>query len=327
MPRGRQLTATVYVEPRAIGNVMQEFFRHNQSKGLATETQKAYRTYIGVFAKWYGLDNFVSNITPVILEDYICKCQDDGIKMVSIATYLTHIRVFIKFCISRGYMAPIEVTIPKYEREIKEPYTEEEMKLLLKRPQTDNWVEYRNWVMVNYFFATGQRLSTVLNIKVCDLDLKNSRVKLRWNKDKIQKYMPLSSALVGILQEYVLVSILQPDDYLFPEYEGNKLQRRGAEDAIGNYNRSRGVSKTSIHLFRHTFAKEYIQNGGNAVKLQQLMNHKSLEQTMKYVNLYRIDFSKDLDMYNPLDNFNKRNYAPMKRTKILGVSNYERKTS
>lgn len=324
MPRGRQLSATVYVEPRAIGNVMQEFFRHNQSKGLATETQKAYRTYVGAFAKWYGLDNFVSNITPIILEDYICKCQEDGIKMVSIATYLTHIRVFIKFCVSRGYMTPIEVTIPKYETEVKEPYTEEEMKLLLKRPQTDNWAEYRNWVMVNYFFATGQRLSTVLNIKVRDLDLKNSKVKLTWNKDKIQKYMPLSSAIVSILQEYILVSILQPDDYLFPEYEGNKFKRRGAEDAIGKYNRSRGVNKTSIHLFRHTFAKEYIQNGGNAVKLQQLMNHKSLEQTMKYVNLYRIDYSKDLDMYNPLDNFNKRNYAPMKRTKILGVSSYER---
>ena len=327
MPRGRQLSASVYVEPRAIGNVMQEFFRHNQSKGLAVETQKAYRAYVGAFARWYGLENFVSNITPIILEDYICKCQNDGIKMVSIASYLIHIRVFIKFFVARGYMTPIEVVIPKYEKEIKEPYTEEEMKLLLKRPQTDNWTEYRNWVMVNYFFATGQRLSTVLNIKVCDLDLKNSKVKLIWNKDKIQKFMPLSSAIVGILQEYILVSALQADDYLFPEYEGQQLKRRGAEDAIGKYNRSRGVTKTSIHLFRHTFAKEYIQNGGSAVKLQQLMNHKSLEQTMKYVNLYRIDYSKDLDRYNPLDNFNKRNYTPMKRTKIFGGATYERTSS
>ena len=55
MPRGRQLSASVYVEPRAIGNVMQEFFRHNQSKGLAVETPKTYRAYVGAFARWYLL--------------------------------------------------------------------------------------------------------------------------------------------------------------------------------------------------------------------------------------------------------------------------------
>ena len=77
-------------------------------------------------------------------------CQDDGIKMVSIASYLIHIRVFIKFCVARGYMTPIEVVIPKYEKEIKEPYTEEEMNLLLKRPLTDNWTEYRNSSKIKY---------------------------------------------------------------------------------------------------------------------------------------------------------------------------------
>lgn len=316
MPRGRKMVKLVELEACMISKAMEEFFRHNEVKGLAEDTQKSYRWYVGSFAQWYG-EKEMEDITEETLEDYISKKLKQGNKMVSVATHMVHLRRFFRFCESRGYMESIEVMIPKYEKELKEPYTDEEMQRLLKRPVTQNWAEYRNWVMVNYFFSTGQRLSTVLNIKVADLDLIESRVKLCWNKDKRQKYMPLSTALVKILREYIDRSDLHEQDYLFPEYEGKKLQKRSAEDAIVDFNHSRGVDKTSVHLFRHTFAKNYIQNGGNPVKLQKLMNHKTIEQTMKYVNLYSSDFADDLDLFNPLDNFQKRTYKPVKRTAVV----------
>ena len=173
--------------------------------------------------------------------------------------------------------------------------------------------------MTNYLFATGQRLSTVLNIQVKDVDLNNAKVKLVWNKDKRQKYMPLSTATVKVLREYITLSGLRDYDYLFPEYEGKQLKKRSAEDAMSDYNHSRGVSKTGIHRWRHTFAKNYIVNGGNPIKLQKLLNHKTIEQTMKYVNLYSTDFADDLDLFNPLDNFKRKNYVPVKRKKVAGV--------
>lgn len=70
--------------------------------------------------------------------------------------------------------------------------------------------------------------------------------------------MPLSTALIKVLREYILLSGLEENDYLFPEYEGKQLKKRSAEDAIADYNRARGVERTGIHLFRHTFAKNYI---------------------------------------------------------------------
>lgn len=316
MPRGRKIIKQIEVEEHTLQSASQEFYKHNRIKGLATETQKAYQVYVDCFIKWCGEDTLLTNITTATIEDYICKKSDDGNKPVSIATNMVHLRRFFRFCCSRNYMDRLEITIPKYEKTLKEPYTDEEMKLLLAKPITNNWVEYRSWVMINYFFSTGQRLSTVLNIKVSHLDLENARVKLIWNKDKIQKWMPLSPALLKILREYIDVSDLHEKDYLFPEYEGKKLQKRSAEDAIIKYNKSRGVTKTSIHLFRHTFAKNYIVNGGNPAKLQKLMNHKTIEQTMKYVNLYGNDISSDLDLYNPLDVFKKRNHVPMKRKTV-----------
>lgn len=320
MPRGRTITKVIEVEECSAEQASAEFFRHNQIKGLSAETQKGYRGYVNNFIKWYGAENPVSEITTRTVDDYLYSKTEQGEnKDVSLATNMTHIRRFINFCVSRGYMEKIIVTIPKYEEELKDPYTDEEMKLLLARPTTKNWVEWRCWAMTNYFFSTGQRLSTVLNIKVEHIDFENSTVKLLWNKDKRPKYMPLSSALVKVLREYIELSGLVEQDYLFPEYEGGQLKRRSAQDAMTDYNHARGVERTGIHLFRHTFAKNYIVNGGNPVKLQKLLNHKTIEQTMKYVNLYGSDISKDLDLFNPLDSFKRHYYTPTKRVEIIGA--------
>ena len=319
MSRGRKIVKTIELEECLLKVAAEEFYRHNRVKGLAEETQKAYKGYVESFIEWCGKDLYVTDVTVKMLDEYVYKKEADGNKRVSIATNMVHLRRFFNFCVSRGYMEKIEVTIPKFEKELKDPYTDVEMEKLLKKPITNNWVEYRNWVMVNYFFSTGQRLSTVLNIRIKDLDLNKSRVKLVWNKDKIQKYMPLSTALVRILKEYIDLSALEYEDYLFPEYEGKKLKNRSAEDSIAEYNRTRGVQKTSIHLFRHTFAKNYIVNGGNPVKLQKLLNHKTMDVTMKYVNIYGNDIAGDLDLYNPLDCFKRRHYTPTKRKNIACI--------
>lgn len=314
--RGRKLTRVVEFEEKSIKEVAQEFYTYNRVKQLSEATQKQYQQYIGNFIKWYGEENLIADITAATMDRYIDKKSQEGIKAVSIASTMRHVKAFVKFAVKRNYMLEVDVTIPKFEFEQKEPYTDDEMDLLLKKPRSNNWVEYRSWVMVNYFFGTGQRLSTVLNIKVEHLDFENNRVWLEHNKDKIKKWMPLSSQTVKILKEYIAVSALQEQDYLFPEYEGGQLKNRSAEDAIADYNRSRGVKKTSIHLFRHTFAKHYIVNGGNALVLQKLLNHKSLDMTMRYVNLYSQDIANELDLFNPLDSFNRSNYTPSKRRKI-----------
>ena len=293
-----------------------EFYRHCEVKGLAEQTLKTYKGYVDNFIDWYGADNPIADVSEELLEEYMLYKKSCGNKPVSVATAIRHLRCFFRFCEKRGISEHIDIIIPKYEKELKEPYTDTEMSLLLIRPKGNNWIDYRCWAMVNYFFATGQRLSTVINIKVRDVDLINKCVFLAWNKDKIQKYLPLSTQICRILQEYIFISKLEQDDYLFPEVTGKQLRKRSCQDSIAEYNKSRGVDKTSIHLFRHTFAKNYIINGGNAVKLQKLLSHKSIETTMKYVNLYGNDISCDLDSLNPLDNFVRHIPQTNRRIKI-----------
>ena len=69
------------------------------------------------------------------------------------------------------------------------------------------------------------------------------------------------------------------------------------------YNKRRGVNKTGIHRYRHTFAKQWIINGGNVVSLSKLLGHSSLDITQNYINLLVSDIAKQVDELNVLDTF------------------------
>lgn len=317
MPRGRKITRVIEVEEIRLRDAAAAFFRYNEVKGLAIESQKAYIGHITRFINFFDDDKMAFNINSKEVEKYLLVQQEQGLKSATIASKARHIRAFINYCIKKDYMAEFEVIIPKQEETVKEPYSTEEMAALLQRPHTDNWVEWRSWAMINYFYGTGQRLSTVLNIKVKHINFTERTVFLEHNKDKIQKVMPLSKSVTNMLKEYIALSALEDEDYLFPEYEGGQLKPRSCQDAIAKYNNSRGVTKTSIHLFRHTFARDYIKAGGCAAKLQKLMNHKTISMTMHYVNLYGNDIAEDLDLFDPLVTIKKNSYKQQKRKKIF----------
>lgn len=303
MPRGKQLVTR---EGILLSDAIDKFTFKNKAKGLAAASIRQYEVYANDFMRYLG-DKYVADITLEDIDNYMVYKREGGMKPTSVKTSIRHLKCFFNFCADRGYRPPMKIEVPKCEDVVKVPYTPEEMQKLLSRPRVNNFVAWRSWAMVNYFYSTGQRLSTVRNIKVSDLDLDQKKVLLTWNKDKQQKYMPLSTSIVAVLREWLKISQLSDADYLFPEYEGGCLSVRGAEDAIIKYNTERGVSKTSIHLFRHTFAREYIVNGGNPAKLQKLLNHKTIAMTMKYVQLYSDDLTNELDLYNPLDTFKRKN--------------------
>ena len=104
-----------------------------------------------------------------------------------------------------------------------------------------------------------------------------------------------------ILQEYMKVRKGADDDYLFPNEFNGQMSENCLTSAIQRYNRARGVEKTSIHLFRHTFAKKYLLDcDGNAFTLQKLLGHSSLEMTRKYCEIFNADILRNYDEHSPL---------------------------
>ena len=79
------------------------------------------------------------------------------------------------------------------------------------------------------------------------------------------------------------------------------------------YNKKRGVERTGIHRFRHTFAKQFILMGGNVVTLQKILGHSSLEITQNYLNLLATDISKDIEEFNILRKFKSESIKMKKK--------------
>ena len=90
------------------------------------------------------------------------------------------------------------------------------------------------------------------------------------------------------------------------------------------YNKRRGVETTGIHRYRHTFAKQWITNGGNVVSLSKLLGHTSLDITQNYINLIVSDIAHQVDEFNVLDKFYGREHIQIKRGNFNDINKGER---
>ena len=169
-----------------------------------------------------------------------------------------------------GNTKHFKIHIPKVNKKLKETYSDDELKKLLQKPDLKqcDFSEYKVWVFSNYLLATGNRISTALHVKIADVDFDNALIQLNHTKNRTAQFIPLSQTLSKILKEYLRYRKGEPKDYLFCNSYGNKPDLRTYQDMLAAYNRNRGVEKTSAHLYRHTFAKKWILNGGDIFRLQ-----------------------------------------------------------
>ena len=274
-------------------------------KNLSDQTIKGYKVNYNVFERFIGDTTLINTINSNTIDDYILhlrknnKCND-----ITINSYLRSIRAFLYFCMEGGYLDRFTIHIPKVDKKIKPTYTDTELRLLLKKPDLKNceFKEYQMWVFSNYLLATGNRISSVLNIKIRDLDFNNCLIHVNKMKNRRSQIIPMSKTLANILQEYLLIRKGKPDDYVFCTVTGEQASIRSYQDALAYYNHSRGVVKTSAHLYRHTFAKNWILNGGDIFRLQKMLGHSDLTVVKEYVNMFSNELSIDFDKFNPLDN-------------------------
>ncbi len=288
---------------RTINEGYEEFKRHCQMRNYSVYTIKHYDNTIHVFELFHPLNNSIRTLNQKLIEDYTLHLLKKDLAGKTVATYIGSLRTILYFFMQNEYIDSFHIIKPKYDKPIKEVYTDTELHILLKKPNMKqcSFVEYRNWVLVNYLISTGQRKNTVINLKIGDLDLENGLVILRVVKNRKPTILPLSTSIVNILQEYLLHRKGAKDNYLFCNESGDQMSSSCLGCAIKSYNQNRGVDRTSIHAFRHTYAKKYLLGGGNVFMLQKLMMHSDLKTTQEYLNLFFEDLQKDYNLYNPLE--------------------------
>lgn len=295
----RKLVLDTYTVSKA--SVLEQLIMNLSVKNVAPVTIKNYRHAWKHFTEWYTGD--LTKITASVVAGWIMYLKTQNITITTINTYLTHLRTILNLMASEGYIQPIKVRHLRQQAVIKETYSDEELKKLLKKPDKNKctFADFRNWTIVNTLLGTGIRRSTLINIKMSDIDFENGFMNMSHTKNNKTNVVPISSTLMSVFKEYLQVSKLPPEGYLFPDAYGYPMKADRLGHIIATYNRKHGVEKTSIHAFRHTYAKLMIVNGCNVFKLQKLLGHSSLEMTRQYVELFSIDLKEGYDSINPLD--------------------------
>lgn len=278
----------------SIQDCYEEFILSCETKNLSSRTIQYYQECYRLFSQVVDVEQSVTELNNRTIKRFTLHLQKNtSCNANSINARLRGIRTFLNYCYDMEYISKVKVPMLKTDGEQKEPYTKEEIVKLLTLNKNPSFTEYRNYCIVATFIATGMRLNTLINLKVSDLDFEDFTIKLTTTKNRKVQYIPMPKKLAVILSKYVRK--VKPTSYLFTSRTGEQLSDNAVKIAIRKYNRRRGVESTSIHKFRHTFAKNYLMNGGDVFKLQKLLSHSTLDITKNYVNLYCIDLKEDMD--------------------------------
>ena len=291
---------------KSVAEVFEDFVISQTAQGLSPTTLTNYHHHFHSISRHFDITQPMDALTKNKLEAMVVSMRQSGLAHNSISSYCRVLRTFLGWCQREGISVPAMPNI-KDKETAKESYTDDELEAILKRPKKDcSFCDYRNWVIVNFLMNCGCRASTVRNIQNRDVDLDTRQIIFRHNKNGKIQTVPLCSVMVSILREYMTVRKGKSDDYLFCDQYGGMLSMNALRLAIARHNQSRGVSKTSTHLYRHTFARKYLVDcGGDAFMLQKLLGHSTLKMTKHYCAIYDADIAKNFDRFSPLAQMNQ----------------------
>lgn len=289
-------------------NAMDSFLLTCKVKNLTPLSIESYEQKISHFISYCGKDKKVADISPDTIAGFIIQLRNRGDNDITINSYLRSVRALLYYCMEKGLLTSYKIKLIKAEKKIKETYTNEELEKLLVKPDLSkcSFSYYKTYVFINYLIATGNRISTAMNVQIRDLNFNDGYITLKKTKNRRQQIIPLSATLSNILREYLVYRAGDPEDYLFCDEYGNKGNIRTYQQLVMRYNKIHGVEKTSCHLFRHTFAKNWIISGGDVFRLQKILGHSSISVTKEYVEMFGQDLQQDFERFNILDNIKKK---------------------
>ena len=300
----------------SIGYAYQRFRLEQEAKGNSKQTIAYYDRFIKKYNTFCIEAEGVSiNEIPVSMlenqeeQNWFIDFLGD-VNRQTINSYLRAYRALGNYCFDKGLIKHFYCPIKEIEPAAKEVYTEKEITKLLKKPSIDNFEEYRNYCIISLILATGARRNTIINIKIKDVDLEDGYITFNTTKAHKVARIGLERKVKSELKQYILRwryvdgngEVIPDSDYLFCNTYGEQLTSSGITTAIARYNKKRGVEKTSIHLLRHTYAKNWITSGGDIISLAKVLTHSELDMVKRYSNLYGEDVKAEIEQHSILSN-------------------------
>lgn len=294
-----------------IFDAFQSFIEDKQAHNLAKSSIIDYEDSFRYFMNFFEFDEYtpLHIVNNEMFKKWTLDMLERDIKPTSINRYLRDCKVFLNWCTNNALLfTQIQIDVVKGQEEPIKCFPDNDLALILQKPVNKNdFIEWRTWMIINWVLATGNRAGTIVDIHIGDIDFRNREITLRHTKNKKAQIVPLSSRLAAILKEYLYTwrNGCNSEDFLFPNQANEKLTVEALAHSFTKYCKRRGSTHTSIHGLRHSFALNWIRNGGNQFKLQKILGHSTLDMTRRYVALAAVDLKEDYDKYSALDRLTK----------------------
>lgn len=253
-------------------------------------------------------NNFINilNIDLNITKEYLKYLYDRKINKNSISRKLSSIRGFYNYLlkeqiITNNYFNNIpnpkkELYLPKYLKD-------EELDKIFSVCNMNNPINERDTLIIELLYATGIRVSELVNIKIKDINRGEKSIKVlgKGDKERIVLYNNhTEKALDTYLNDGYHSFNKQNNGYLILNKNGGKLSERYVRVIINNLVRKAGLDiKISPHTIRHTFATDMLEEGADLMTVKELLGHESLNTTSIYTHVTNEQIKKTYNMAHP----------------------------
>lgn len=159
----------------SISAMILSFFDDLMARNVSKKTIRTYKTHLNDFYNYIeSFHNFDDDckkyITDKVFKGYsvVLLYHKENFSQQSVLSYLRTIRAFFNWCFDNEYVSYFKIKMPTVQESVKNAYTDDELKLLLKKLNIKecDFTEYKVWVFENFLVSTGQRLGSCLNIKI-----------------------------------------------------------------------------------------------------------------------------------------------------------------
>ena len=265
-------------------------------RGLSENTLRAYRTdLLALHRRLVKREVNLLDTTEADVLEYLAWRVGQGVKPRSTARQLSTFRRFFRYLLREGTITEdptAQVAMPKVGRGLPHTLTEDDVNALLAAPAVADPLGHRDRTMLEMLYATGVRVSELVNLKLSQVNLNQGVLRIIGKGDR-ERLVPLGDEAQDWLDRFVRgprAEILygRQTEYLFPTRRGGPMTRQSFWYLIKRHARKAGIRKPiSPHTVRHAFATHLLNHGADLRVVQLLLGHSDVSTTQIYTHVAR----------------------------------------
>ncbi len=263
-------------------------------KRFSPHTVTAYKGDLEQFAEYLHKTFEVGDIKEVnhsFIRSWIVSLMEAGISSRSINRKITTLKTYYKFLMKNNVVIAnpmLKVQSPKQSKKLPVFVEENKMALLFDRINFGEGYEaFRDKLLLELFYATGMRLSELVNLKEQDIDLNNCTIKILGKRNK-ERIVPFTHKMKSLFQQYMAEKKnagFAKSATLFVTAEGKKIYTKLVYRIVNKYlAQVTTLDKKSPHVLRHTFATHMLNHGADINSIKEILGHANLSATQVYTH-------------------------------------------